>query len=375
MIGSLLDNDFSRFLLQQVAFEKFPELEVRYRLLRRERDRTEWTPAMMAALQEAVDQLSSLRLTVEEIAFLSRQGCFAPEFLAYLATYSAGDGTVSVKDEGGPRIEITGPLPAVALLTTPVHAICSEIASGVQSLDEARRRLDRKTAWLRRADGIEDFRFSELGTRRRISLAWQTELNERLRELPYYTGSGNALIASRLGTPLIGLMHHDFMQVFQVTGGAAGSERRALRSWSDTYHDRFRTALTDTLGLDSFLACFDAPLARTWAGVRHDSGDPVALAHWIIAHYAALGLDPREKLLVFADGLRFETAVAIYRELHGRARLSFGIGTDLTNDGGLPPPDTAVKLISCAGRPVVKVSDDPAKNYGTTDPHEEEENR
>ncbi|HEX8344138.1 MAG TPA: hypothetical protein VF657_05255 [Actinoplanes sp.] len=375
MITSLLDNDFSRFLLQQVAFQQFPGVEVGYRLLRRERDRTRWTPAMMATLQEAVDQLSTLRLDAKEIAFLARQDCFSAGFLAYLTTYSARDATISVKDEGGPRIEITGPLPAVALLTTPVHAICSEIATSVASLDEARRRLDRKIAWLRGADGIEDFRFTELGTRRRIGLAWQIELNQRLAELPYYTGSGNALIAARLGTPLTGLMHHDFMQVFQTTGATASSEQRALRSWSRTYPGRFLTALTDTLGLDSFLAGFDAPAARAWTGLRHDSGDPIVWAHRVIAHYTALGVDPREKVLVFADGLTFETAVEIYRQLHGRARLSFGIGTALTNDGGPPPPDTAVKLITCAGRPVVKVSDDPAKNYGTTHPHEEKDNR
>jgi nicotinate phosphoribosyltransferase len=379
MITSLLDNDFSRFLLQQVAFEKFPRHEVRYRLLRRDGDRTQWTSGMIAALEEAVRHLSTLRLTGGEIAFLERQRCFTPAFLTYLRTYSAGDAIVSVKDEGGPRVEISGPMPVVALLTTPVHAICSELASG-GPLDEARRRLDRKIAWLRSVDGIEDFRFNELGTRRRIGLGWQTELNERLADLQYYTGTGNALIASRLGTPLTGLMHHDFMQMFQVDAGMEGSERRALESWADSYPDRFLIALTDTLGLDSFLACFDAPLARAWTGVRHDSGDPIAWADRVIAHYAGLGIDPREKLLVFADGLRLDTAVEIHRRLRGRARLSFGIGTALTNDGGTPAPDTAVKLISCAGRPVVKASDDPAKNYGIADQqfahqHEEEDNR
>lgn len=365
MIDSLLDNDFSRFLFQQVAYEKFPELEARYRFFRRDHDETEWTSAMIGALKDAVDNLRALRLSGDEIAFLEVQGCFSPGFLSYLRDYSAKDALVSVDDKSGLCVEIAGPLPVVALLTTPVNAICSEISSIEHSLNEARCRLDQKIAWLQGVDGIEEFRFNELGTRRRISRRWQFEINERLLELPHYTGTGNVWIASQIGTPLTGLMHHDFMQVFQVVGeGVVGSERRALEAWSETYADRFKVALSDTLGLDSFLNCFDASFAQKWAGVRHDSGDPIAWAHQMIAHYASLGLQSRDRTFVFADGLRFDTAVKIYRQLHGHARLSFGIGTDLTNDGGLPAPDTAIKLISCGGRPVVKASDDPSKNYG-----------
>ncbi len=62
-----------------------------------------------------------------------------------------------------------------------------------------------------------------------------------------------------------------------------------------------------------------------------------------------------------------------YRHFHGRVRMSFGWGTNLTNDfrgcdpdgaGGLDPISLVCKVTSANGRPAVKLSDNPEKATG-----------
>ncbi len=84
-----------------------------------------------------------------------------------------------------------------------------------------------------------------------------------------------------------------------------------------------------------------------------------------------------KKLLVFSDALDVDTIRETYRHFHGRVRMSFGWGTNLTNDfdGCAPTPNGALKAISLVckiteaeGRPAVKLSDNPMKAIG--DPQE-----
>ena len=64
---------------------------------------------------------------------------------------------------------------------------------------------------------------------------------------------------------------------------------------------------------------------------------------------------------------------ATYRHFHGRVRMSFGWGTNLTNDfrgcapfetDGLDPISLVCKVVDANGRPAVKLSDNPAKATG-----------
>jgi nicotinate phosphoribosyltransferase len=68
-----------------------------------------------------------------------------------------------------------------------------------------------------------------------------------------------------------------------------------------------------------------------------------------------------------------DTIEETYRHFHGRVRMSFGWGTNLTNDfrgcdpdgaAGLEPISLVCKVTRVAGRPAVKLSDNPAKATG-----------
>jgi nicotinate phosphoribosyltransferase len=81
----------------------------------------------------------------------------------------------------------------------------------------------------------------------------------------------------------------------------------------------------------------------------------------MIEHYRKNRVDPQWKTLILSDQLSFPLAIQIARRFQGRARISFGIGTNLTNDLGHEPINIVIKMTECNGQPVAKVSDAPGK--------------
>ena len=82
----------------------------------------------------------------------------------------------------------------------------------------------------------------------------------------------------------------------------------------------------------------------------------------MIAHYESLGVDPKNKLLLFSNSLTFDKAQEIYNHFKGRVKVSFGIGTFVTNDTCVDPLNIVIKLQYVNGRPVAKLSDDEGKS-------------
>jgi nicotinate phosphoribosyltransferase len=77
---------------------------------------------------------------------------------------------------------------------------------------------------------------------------------------------------------------------------------RILDQWRHTYGGNLLIALPDAFGTTSFLR--DAPeWVADWTGFRPDSAPPIAGGEEIIKWWKQKGRDPREKLLVFSDGM------------------------------------------------------------------------
>ena len=157
-------------------------------------------------------------------------------------------------------------------------------------------------------------------------------------------------------------MAHEYLQSYQAQGVRLRDfQIAALEDWVQEYRGDLGVALTDTVGMDAFLADFDMYFAKLFDGLRHDSGDPYAWGEKAIAHYQKLRIDPQAKRLVFSDGLDLDTALALYQRFADRIQLGFGIGTRLTNDMGLETINIVMKLTHANGQPVAKISDSPGK--------------
>ena len=131
----------------------------------------------------------------------------------------------------------------------------------------------------------------------------------------------------------------------------------ALDAWVKEYGVLNGTALTDTITTECFLRDFQLTFATLFSGVRHDSGDPFEWAEKMIAHYESLGIDPKTKTLLFSDSLDFEKADKIWRKLHDRINVAFGIGTYISNDTDVEPLNIVMKVTDCNNMDVAKISD------------------
>ncbi|MEX0281621.1 MAG: nicotinate phosphoribosyltransferase, partial [Arenibacterium sp.] len=131
-----------------------------------------------------------------------------------------------------------------------------------------------------------------------------------------------------------------------------------------------RIILPDTYGTKGFLE--NAPdWLVGWTGIRIDSGDPAKAAEIAIDWWQKRGEDPREKRIIFSDGLDEDKIIELHGQFAGRVNVSFGWGTLLTNDfrglvqnDGLAPFSLVCKAVSANGRPTVKLSDNPEKAMG-----------
>lgn len=77
----------------------------------------------------------------------------------------------------------------------------------------------------------------------------------------------------------------------------------------------------------------------------------------MIAHYKAFGIDPMTKTLLFSDSLDFERATMIQKHFKDKAKVTFGIGTYISNDTDVPPLNIVMKTTFCNGMDVAKISD------------------
>ena len=369
IIRSLLDTDLYKFTMQQSMFRRYGDVHARMAF------RCRGDEPLQVSADELRDQcatLGELRLTTEELDWLSSLPFMRPEFIEYLRTFRLNPEQLSIwnDEQGELHIEAEGNWAEITHFEIFVLALVSEIhcRNNENSVEAAgKRRLNNKLAYLKdslTADDDSSFRLVDFGTRRRFSRDWQAYVVERLaQELPgKFVGTSNMHLARTLGLKPVGTMAHEWLQSHQALGDSLLSfQKEALAVWLEEYGNQLGIALTDTISMQSFLRDFDKDMANAYWGIRHDSGDPIHWGEQALEHYRKLGIDAREKQLVFSDKLDFVTALDIHRHFAGKVNVSFGIGTYLTNDMGVKAPNIVMKLIEVNGRPVAKLSDSPGK--------------
>ena len=370
VIESLLDTDLYKLTMMQAVLHQHPGAHAVYRFRCRSQDVD--LARHMDAISAEIDALCSLRFTPQELEYLAGLRFMTPDFIDFLGLFQLDRKYVSLRrsdtEPGGIELEVAGPWLHTILFEVPLLAIISELhmahGAGPEVRLEGLRRLRNKAAQLREGVGFEDCRITDFGTRRRYSRAWHGEVVQMLvDELgAKFAGTSKLDLARRLDINPQGTMAHEWLQAFQALGPRLrDSQSAAFDSWAREYRGDLGIALTDVIGLDAFLRDFDLYFCKLFDGMRHDSGDPFEWGERMIAHLQGYRIDPNTKVLVFSDGLDMDQVMRLYARFRGRAKMSFGIGTNLTNDLGVPPLSIVMKMVRCNGQPVAKLSDSPGK--------------
>lgn len=377
----LADLDFYKFTMCQVTDSMLPTTTQQMKF----HNRTEGVDLAKyrGDVEHKLQLLCESKFKTHELEYLSRIDYITPGFLDFLRLLQLNMKHVSKLEANGTDLEIRteGPSRLTTWFETHVMGFVQELYFNDVHKDlpmkDGVERLKEKVAKYFELSKQYKFTFSEFGTRRRASFKWQDFVINRLidkfgLDSPCFIGTSNVHFAAKYKLPVSGTMAHEFLQMGQALDNVTldQSQKYMLELWHKVYRARLGIALSDVVGTDAFIRDFDYMLASLYAGVRHDSGDPFVWAERHILNYERLGIDPKTKVLLFSDGLNVNKCEELLKAFHGKAKLSFGIGTDFTNDLGVKPLQLVMKSVQVNGRPVAKISDSPGKGMCEDENHE-----
>ena len=403
IVQSRLEPDFYKFTMGQLVWRKYPDVEVTFSFKSRTPKARIGDIVDVGELREHFDHARSLMFTNTEIHYLRgtneyQQRMFDEAYLEFLRRLRLPEYQVRRR---GSDLEVTfsGPWAEVTYWETVALSIINETyyRTLLRSLSkfereaiyaEGIRRLRDKITTLRNRP---DIIFSDFGTRRRFSAAWQQRVDEVLMaELNHgssqgqFLGTSNTYLAMMTGLVPMGTAAHELPMVIAglLDQGEADpkwlhkAQRQVIDDWWQQYGRGLSIFLPDTFGTDFFLTVVTAEDLRRWKGCRWDSGEVLQFGERIIGAYEQIGVDPKEKMLVASDALDLPVILQTQELLGARIRVSYGWGTGLTNDlldnimvgaKWFGPMSLVVKPTHANGRALVKLSDNPAKAIGAPD--------
>lgn len=350
--------------MMQAVYHQFPNAQVKYKFYCR--NEANWHYNDVTNIIDEVGKFCKLKFTEEELEYLYSLPFFKKDFIDFLRLYQPDGTYVDIYEDpsGQLQIDVEGPWLLTIPFEVPLLAIVNELYFNkdeegyTDKISSARKKLN----WKYNIAKNLGFSFADFGTRRRFSLWWHRQVVEKLKDLPNFVGTSNVMLAKEFGVKPIGTMSHEWIMAGAgMEAQLEHSQSYMLQKWADEYRGDLGIALTDTYGVGKFREDFDLYFAKLYDGIRHDSGDPIKWAYEMIDHYKRLGIDPKTKTFIFSDGLTIGTTKKIYEELKNEAKISFGIGTHLTNDFSHVPLNIVIKMTECNGRPTAKLSDEPGK--------------
>ena len=389
IVRSLIDTDFYKLLMCQSVFRNKPDTQVTFSLINRSKHIRLADLIDEGELREQLDHIRTISLARGESTWLrgntfyGKRQMFRPDFMEWFENLRLPPYHLEKRD-GQYELTFEGNWPEVMLWEIPALAVLMELRSRAVLNEMAKFELEVLYAramaklWekVERLREIPDLKLADFGTRRRHSFLWQDWCVQALMEGlgDKFIGTSNCRIAMRRDIEAIGTNAHELPMIYAALAETDEELRQApydvLADWHEEHDGNLRIILPDTYGTEGFLERAPDWLAK-WTGIRIDSGDPATGAEFAIRWWQDRGEDPRQKLIIFSDGLDVEKIAELSAQFRGRARVSFGWGTLLTNDftglvknDALAPFSLVCKAVSANGRPTVKLSDNPNKALG-----------
>lgn len=351
----------------------YPDVMARYKFINR--GEHEFPDGFAEELQNEINAMASLALTKVEKEFFSTNCPYlSPAYLDFLQGYRYDPAEVKISQNGSDvEVLVEGYWYRTILWEVPILCLISEIfykltnAQRISNGEITKRTSDKVDLYNRLGVTVAEF-----GTRRRHSYEVHDIVMKELtnHKGKSFVGTSNVHFAHKYGVKPIGTHAHEWFMFHGARYGFKIANSISLDRWVKVYYGDLGIALTDTYTSDIFFGQFDKKLSKLFDGVRHDSGDPIEFGEKTIAHYEKMGINPLFKTIIFSDGLNSEKVEVITKAFKDRIGLSFGIGTNLTNDTNLRPMNIVMKLteissIDIKWTGVVKLSDEKNKHTGT----------
>jgi nicotinate phosphoribosyltransferase len=372
-LPSMLDNDFYKFTMQQGVIRLFPGAKARYQFINR--GKHSFPPGFGQALRNAVDALAGLQLSREEKRFLKVTCPYLdPLYLDFLEGYRYNPEEVHIQQHNDElQVHVEGLWYRTILWEVPIMSLICELYYRLNNVE----RISNEEVIQRTREKIERYHslgvtVAEFGTRRRHSYEVHRQVVQALKQYGTgsFVGTSNVHMAMINQTKPIGTHAHEWFMFHAARYGFKMANALGLEHWVQVYRGDLGIALSDTYTTEVFFKQFDKMFSKLFDGVRHDSSDPLMFADKVINHYQRLGIDPKSKTIIFSDALNYDKVARIAEHCRDRIGMSFGIGTNLTNDVGPQAMNIVVKMTEAHPQDgewteVIKLSDEHGKYTGS----------
>ncbi|MCQ2914421.1 MAG: nicotinate phosphoribosyltransferase [Alphaproteobacteria bacterium] len=369
IITSLLEIDMYKLSMGQAIYHQFSNYLTQWSFKCRNTN-VHFTKEMVQEIKDQIQAYCLLSFDEEELKYLSKIKWLKRDYVDFLRLWKPrfADFNITTDADCGLSIEISGTWLNTSMYEIPVLAIVNQVyfqmKYNYQELkSQFKKKLEQKIEDLKSGKYVIG-NFSEFGVRRRLSAETQEEAINALKAAnlgkSHLVGTSNVYLAKKCNITPVGTMAHEWiMCVGQgcMKHNPAYSNWYAMHCWVREYGVLNGIYLTDTITTDCFLKDFKLTFATLFSGVRHDSGDPIEWGNKIINHYEKLGINPKDKTLLFSDSLNFERASELYNYFKDKTRVAFGIGTYISNDTDVEPLNIVIKVTKCNGTDVAKLSD------------------
>lgn len=376
---SVFDNDLYKFTTSYAYMVKYPHAVGTFSFT--DRNKTKFTKEMLGDLKRfMLSQFTRCHYNTVPMKWLEENIPYIPryywEWLTNSFRYDAGKVNIYLDEDSHLHIDVTDNLYKSSLYEIQCLCMVSQFLG--QQFDGYTdsymlNRTFEKVAMIQE----NPFKFSEFGTRRRYNYTVQeTVVSILAKSLPgdVFVGTSNVELAYKYGLKPMGTHPHEWFMFHGAQFGIKHANYMALQAWQEVYHGDLGIALTDTYTSDLFFENFTKEHAMLFMGIRQDSGDELEFTEKAVARYKEHNINPLAKTIIFSNGLDIPKAISINEYCKGKVLASFGIGTEWTNDVGMPKrPNIVMKLINCKmsakakEMPCIKISDDKGKYMGDPD--------
>lgn len=389
IVTHFTDNDLYTFTCQYYILHTYPRAEVRYSFF--DRNHTRYPQGFAELLQEQINGMKDVIITEEEIEFMKKKVYFLPDwYYNFLRGFRFNPSEVHISQDqsGYLTIMIEGKWYSTIMWEMPILSTISELMHTINGDIE---KVDRKYEYQKAYEkGIKAFTngllLSDMGTRRRFDVQNQHDVLAALKQsylelgdkaTGKLVGTSNVWFAKEFDLTPIGTMSHQIICAEECVSGVFECNYQVMDKWSHCFNGDVGIYLPDAFGHTVFLDNFAKRLAKTFDGLRIDSGDEKEETERIIEKYRSLGIDPSTKAIVYSNALTIDKAIELHKWLDRRMKDSYGIGTHIcasvtNSESGedFPFSNIVIKLIGFRITELrkwldaVKLSNDKGKTLG-----------
>ena len=373
MVMSILDTDLYKFTTSYAYMKNYPNAEGEFTFV--DRNKTEFSIDDIDDLRAHLYRLGELSLSNFEMEWCVKNIPFIPRYYwEWLRGFRFDVKKINIGSDVHGHLQITvyDKLYKVTLYEVPILAIVSEWMSKKYKDMANIANIEKVVLEKITMAALGSFKFSEFGTRRRFSYDVQDKVISVLANKGWNVcnGTSNVHFAMKYNMKVMGTHPHEWFMFHGAQFGYKHANYLGMEAWANTYYGDLGIALTDTYTSDVFFRNFSKVHAKLFDGIRQDSGNEYEFTDKAIARYKELGINPLTKTIIFSNALDFIKAGQIANYCQGKINCAFGIGTNLTNDLGVPHANIVMKLTKCKmneKQPLydcIKLSDDEGKHLG-----------